>query len=138
MTSPLFCIWFWETFWKNLFFYYIRLSDLRKKLPFVLPEWQEVAGFFCGNQNKTSWRFIWALLDMSTLTNSMFPIAKTFFQQKSFCASCFYSDWLSSLQNQIQKPRQSLFRHFSSCTVCNFDNKVTQIAPKLYYSLVIC
>ena len=59
-----------------------KLSDLCKKLPFVLPEWQEVARFFRGNQNKTSWRFNSALLEASTLTNSMFPIAKTFSQQK--------------------------------------------------------
>ena len=31
-----------------------KLSDLCKKLPFVLPEWQEVAQFFRGNQYKTS------------------------------------------------------------------------------------
>ena len=87
-------IWSFYMIWKYEFTQFLELSlrDILKKFVFLLhktfrpslwitfslSEWQEVAPFFWRNQNKTSWRLIWALLQTSTLTNSMFSIAKTF------------------------------------------------------------
>ena len=125
------------TFLKKWSFLFYENADFDSFLTFILSEWQEVAPFFCGNQNKTSQRFILALLEASTLTNSMFPIAKTFFKKKFFLRFKFFHRLTWSSSNRILKPRQSIFRHLISLIIFNFKVIVTQIALKLYFDIVI-
>ena len=109
---PIFAIWFWGHFLKIQYLLYKNFQP--RSISYLCScssralEWQKVAPFFRGNHNKTSWRFIWTLLEALTLTNSMFPIAKNFTNQILFVLHVFYSpcyldwlDWLDCLQKRI-------------------------------------